>query len=224
MKLGLHLATSLMVCGLFTHSAIAAHSGHNGRSQTPSGTVTPNTKEAAGGDAIDLRITVNQGRYPGRSIKPHIANNPRGTFTSKMGLTHQNVPIHRQASPAGSAAGPQRNAIGVVVSQDKTVPNRNGAMHNTASLTTVTPSAPSSGSPPHAFNATPGNANTSITNAGQGPIGNHLSGAPAPTIVSGPSINGTGLIRPGSGTGAVGGAAKVAAGVLNGNSFRPRHL
>ena len=223
MKLGLHLATSLMVCGLLTHSAIAAHSDHNGRSQTASGTAATKTKEAAGGDAIDLRITVNQGRSTSRGITPRIANGPKATGTFKFGLTHQNLQIHRQVSSAGSGPGPQRNAIGAVVGRDKTASTGIGAMPNTTSSTTGTFSAPSSGAP-HELNARPGNANTSITNAGQGPSGNHASGALASPPANGPSIDGTGLIRPGSGAGAVGGAAKVAAGVLSGNSFRPKHL
>ena len=41
---------------------------------------------------------------------------------------------------------------------------------------------------------------------------------------SGPSINGTGMIRPGAGTGAAGGTAKITAGVISGSSFRPKHI
>ena len=109
MKLGLHLATSLMVCGLLTHSAIAAHSDHNGRSQTASGTAVPKTKEAAGGDAIDLSITVDQGDWQKRQAAHH--EWPQSGF-AKIDQTHQNVQIHRQASSTGSAAGPQRNLLG----------------------------------------------------------------------------------------------------------------
>ena len=40
--------------------------------------------------------------------------------------------------------------------------------------------------------------------------------------IGGSAINGTGMNRPGSGTGAIGGPAKIA-GVINGTTFRPRH-
>jgi hypothetical protein len=56
-------------------------------------------------------------------------------------------------------------------------------------------------------------------------IGNRALGTATPAVVGGnaPSINGTGMARPGSGTGAVGGPAKAAAGVLNGNSVQLKH-
>jgi hypothetical protein len=48
--------------------------------------------------------------------------------------------------------------------------------------------------------------------------------SPAPAqIGDAPNISGTGLIRPGSGTGAVGGPAKAAAGVLSGNGVQLKH-
>jgi hypothetical protein len=45
----------------------------------------------------------------------------------------------------------------------------------------------------------------------------------AAQIGDAPNINGTGLIRPGSGTGAVGRPAKAAAGALSGNSVQLKH-
>jgi hypothetical protein len=40
---------------------------------------------------------------------------------------------------------------------------------------------------------------------------------------TGPSISGTGMMRPGSGTGAVGGSAKVSGGVIGGNGVHLKH-
>jgi hypothetical protein len=47
--------------------------------------------------------------------------------------------------------------------------------------------------------------------------------APTTQIGDAPSISGTGLIRPGASTGAVGGPARAAAGVVSGNSVHLKH-
>ena len=38
-----------------------------------------------------------------------------------------------------------------------------------------------------------------------------------------PSISGTGMTRPGTGTGSVGGSAKTSGGAISGNSVQPKH-
>jgi len=160
---------------------------------------------------------------PGNLIAPGAAIAP-GTAPAHQPAhdDHKKVPV----SPDG---GRQRNAVGAVV--DTSTKHTN----STASGTAVPANTPAltAGSPPQGPAAISPNTKPL---AGGGPFGNsgasgttqigsHPSGT-APLAIAtmgGPSINGSGMIRPGSGTGAVGGAAKIAAGVIGGSSFRPKH-
>jgi hypothetical protein len=49
------------------------------------------------------------------------------------------------------------------------------------------------------------------------------SGALAVVAKNAPSISGTGLVRPGTGTGSVGGSAKIVGGSIGGNGVQVKH-
>jgi hypothetical protein len=57
------------------------------------------------------------------------------------------------------------------------------------------------------------------------PASDKAANAAALAIVAGngPSISGTGMVRPGSSTGAVGGSTKISGGAIGGNSVRAKH-
>src|SRR5262249_25702021 len=57
------------------------------------------------------------------------------------------------------------------------------------------------------------------------PPGNHPVNTTALMIVTtnGLAVNGTGMIRPGSGSDTVGGPARTVTGAISGSSFRPKH-
>jgi hypothetical protein len=49
------------------------------------------------------------------------------------------------------------------------------------------------------------------------------SAAVAVVAKNGSSVSGIGMTKPGTGTGSVGGAAKITGGAISGNSFQPKH-
>ena len=93
-----------------------------------------------------------------------------------------------------------RNAIGLPVRQPSA--SRNAPVVKNAV-----------GLPVHQPNASP-----NALGAAKKPINTQLTASSNRSM-----INGTGMGRPGSGTGAIGGAKRHVAGVINGTSFRPRH-
>jgi hypothetical protein len=162
---------------------------------------------------------------PGKVIVPGTVIAPTNAMAPATNPGHHHVQDQHQ-KPAGVANGvPQRNAIGAVV--DKTVKLGNTSATGAAAPTTTSTAAPIANiAPPPAAGAIVHDAKPPTNPpSGANQIGNHASGTTALAIAatSGPSINGTGMIRPGVGTGAVGGTAKIASGVISGSSFRPKH-
>jgi hypothetical protein len=108
-----------------------------------------------------------------------------------------------------------RNPIGLSVHQS-------GAVGKRTSGQTITPTpiggAPQSPSPPGGGTGLHGQHFVPVQAGGKKP-----DTAPVTTAINPMVINGTGIGRLAWHTGAVGGAAKTASGVLNGTGFRPRH-
>jgi hypothetical protein len=73
--------------------------------------------------------------------------------------------------------------------------------------------------------AATGTAPTTNSSPAAVPTADQAANSAALAVVAknAPSISGTGLIRPGSGTGAVGGSAKISTGVISGNSVHLKH-
>jgi hypothetical protein len=215
---------------------------------TPGG--TPQSGSAA---RTDTGITVHQGRNALmgsreakeiKDIKARLSGKPKTAVAPGTAAAPAN-PIATTTAPAGDAThqrahdghkvpvrpdgGQPRNAVGAVIGTSAQHPN---SATGNAPATANAP-APTTGSAPPGSTAIgphtkPLAGNGPASSSGTGgatQIGSHAPGSAALAIAatSGPSINGTGMIRPGSSTGAIGGTAKILAGVIGGNGFRPKH-
>lgn len=193
-----------------------------------------NSKEGAADTAIDTSITVHQGRETFQGGRTRLFKRPGTAVAAGNGTKHQHDGNRRRQSSAPSAAGPHRNAIGVAVDSDK-IPGRGIAAGRPAAASTaataVAPTPVSTAQGAIAASRDPnakaviGNVPVMNLNAGAVQTGNHAFGTAALTIVSGtgPNISGTGLNRPASVTGAIGGPAKSAVGIISGNRVRLKH-
>lgn len=194
-------------------------------------TTGPGVNGKEGADAaIDTRITVNQGRgtIEGLGKRPFRSSN----VNVAAGGKRQHVVDHHQGTPMRPPGDRRRNSIGAVVERGKEVEHRNAA--GVAVIpTTTTGSEPKVNSTPLATGTTIRVPNA-VSSVGNAPINNSSpvatlanrgNGTAAPTVATtnGSSINGTSMIRPASRIATIGGPAKVAPGVLSGNSFRPKH-
>jgi hypothetical protein len=200
----------------------AAHGPHGAATPSPG---TGGKLGDAGAD-IDIRITVHQGREPIKGSNPF--KKTKIVTTPRIALGHEPVHNFHQWSPVGSDAAPHRNAIGAIVVHDKAVEHGHDLAHGAVAPITTTVAAPHPAAIIHDHNMKPiiGNAPINNSSFGTTQIDNHASDAAAALKVvtaNGPSISGTAMIRPGFGAAALGGPAKIAAGGLSGNSFRPRH-
>jgi hypothetical protein len=180
----------------------------------------------AGAD-IDIRITVHQGREPIKGSKERLFKKNKTATTPGIALGHKPVHNFHQGSLVGRDAPPHRNAIGAIVEHNKAVEHGHDQPHGAVAPITTTAVAPGAAAIIHDHNLKPiiGNAPINNSSPGATQIGNHASDAAVALKVvtaNGPSINGTGLVRPGFSAGVLGGPAKVAAGGLSRNSFRLR--
>jgi hypothetical protein len=190
-------------------------------------------KENGAGASIDARITVHQGRQaPNSNEVKEIRDLKERLF--KMDPTHRSIHNHQQTSPLATDGAPVRNAVGANIEQrtagSQSIPptpsNATGQVSSGKPTTGIqvwgerSRGTVSTSDPDVQLNGTvrPDSARPSQ-------FGNHPSKTTALTIVTAnsPAVNGTGMIRPGSSSGAVGGPAKVVTGAIGGSSFRPKH-
>jgi len=162
-----------------------------------------------------------------------------------MGRRSKNFAGRQQPLGPGTASGMARNAIGMLV-QDPTgaIGTRGSTAANAAknavgvtamntvgvtAMNTVGVTAMNTvgGTAASALNGATTNAigvsmpirtRAPRTNIGRRGIGPLASNATTPNAI----INGTGMVRPGSGTAVIGGPAKNVVGVINGTGMRPR--
>jgi hypothetical protein len=180
---------------------------------TGNGAHTRTQDTGTGINPIDTRISVQ----PRRTIKPpdkigDVKSIARPGVPDNLRARHQN-------SVPGAIGGITRNAIGLPVGNN---PAAQG------------PNAGRQGSPPGAQISRPNatgdvarSAVGSVTNAGtqvSGPRVAPQNTSPIATVtaINYAAINGTRMVRPGSGPGIVGGPAKNIAGI-NGTGYRPKH-
>jgi len=196
---------------------------------------------AGGGgvNPIDTRI----GEQPRQSFKK--AAKANDWTKAIMGRPSKNFAGRQQALGPGTASGMARNAIGMLV-QDPTgaIGTRGSTAANAAknavgvtamntvgvtAMNTVGVTAMNTvgGTAASALNGATTNAigvsmpirtRAPRTNIGRRGIGPLASNATTPNAI----INGTGMVRPGSGTAVIGGPAKNVVGVINGTGMRPR--
>jgi len=181
--------------------------------------------------AVNTRITVHHGHETNGSLKNHPFKSANLRAATE-GLTHQHPGDHRWAPQVRSSEDRRRNAIGVTLGHEQTIEHRNAvgvavvpsSGAGAAPKTDSSPPAP--GALIHDPNAGRPTGNTPANASVPGAIsGSRGTGAAAPAIATtnGSSVGGTGLIRPVSRTAAIGGPAKVALGVVSGNSIRLKH-
>jgi hypothetical protein len=252
MKTGSYVLAIVAFGSLSINIAVAAHHGHRtgtiasqSKTDTPSLTKSPapteqpqgisNRANADGlapppdtvgkqGDAgapIDISITVNQGRLPSKGKGRSLTTKRKVTATPGLALKQPGHDLHQPAPAAGTGAVAHRNAVGAVLEHDRTVAHGSAGLAVPRALIAVSPQH--TGATDHSPKITPATAPVKIPSLGAAESGDHTS--PSLKVVSsnGLGISGTGMARPGLGAQALGGPAKIDAGVLSGNSFRPRH-
>jgi hypothetical protein len=226
MRIGPHLFVILAAGALSTNAAVAAYHGHHahgaatavdrGHRQAATTSTGPGGWQGA---AIDTRITVYQGREASDKTKVRPVKKATIAGAPLAGRNVEHVHNRDLAPPAGSDGSLRRNAVGAIVEPAKPADHGVDTVRGAA--------APPTAVVTRGLDAKPviGNASIGKLSAGTPPAGDHGAGAAAVTVVrmNGPSISGTGLTRPGSGTSVIGGPAKIAAGAIGGNSFRPKH-
>jgi hypothetical protein len=190
---------------------------------------------------IDTRITVNQGRAANKgpkgigvavkAIAQRLQNKSRTATATGVTIHHDAHQQHQkpaQTSVSSGAGSPRRNAIGASIEP------RTAAGHDAPSpaghAAQQSPVLQGASRPPAGVPAATSAAVTAPVpamdrnNAAQ-PVNRPDAAAHGLIAMSasGPTISGTAMIRPGAGTGAIGGPAKVATGVISGANVRMRH-
>jgi hypothetical protein len=176
--------------------------------------------EGSADHPIDLRITVHQGREIGKSVKERLFRKPKTALATGTGLNQQH------SRDQQSARALHRNAIGAIVGTEKTIKHDFATVGPAAAPVLLPQPCLRSVQPASDWCACPnpkvvvGAAPTNGSSPPAAPNGNRAADNAALVIVArnGPSISGTGLVRPGSGTGSIGGSPKIAAGIISGNS------
>jgi hypothetical protein len=169
-----------------------------------------------GGDAaapIDTSITVNQG-HPRVTGKDSAAKKLNIAFGAPPAKPHLEQPVY----PFAAHVVARRNAVGAAVHVPRATVNHAGAATVAFAPAAHPGAAPAAPALPDAgATVAPAPKTPAATSA------EHAAAALKAAIANGPSITGTGIKRPEAATAAVGGSKKVVAGVVSGNSFRPRH-
>jgi hypothetical protein len=190
--------------------------------------------QAGGGGPIDTRIA-EQPRFK-KDGKTNARKKTTMRRPSNMARPLKNFAGRQQLSGPGVAGGMARDAVGMPMRDRAGAASANGVNAADGAKNAVgamTMNAVGGA----ATNAANGNATNAIgvsgavhlnatgTNGQRGIVPVASNGAMSPNTVfkgTGRGINGTAMGRPGSGTSAIGGAAKNVAGVINGTSFRPK--
>lgn len=199
------------------HSKIANQRG-NHETVTPRG----GPEETAPDAAIDTRITVHQGREAPKNLKEPKELTDLKTRLSKKTNTAiapptnpalQHAHDNHQKLPASAQRGRQRNAIGAVLDHGATTRITNAMPPATTVVRSGHITNPAGGDTPIENEKTPG-----MPAFHRGPDASAIALVPA----NGLSVNGTSMHHQSFGT-VLGGPTKVAAGVLSGSNFRPKH-
>jgi hypothetical protein len=190
-------------------------------------------KEHAADDAIDTRIPMHQGRETTKNLKMRHFKSSNVDVAARNGFKHEHISTRRGEASVRSSGVPRRNAVGATVDSDKAGERRNALgvaivpKGTVSGLETKSDSVPlATGAVTHDSGAEHPNGKVPADGSFSGATpGNRRDGAPTVAVATtnGLSISGPGMIRPGSNTAAIGGAPKIAVGVLSGNSFRPKH-
>ena len=199
-------------------------------------------RENGAGAPIDTRITVHQGRRAPnsnevkeiRELNERLFKKLKTVIAPAIDPAHLNIHNHQLKLPLGTDGAPVRNAVGSIIEHRIAGPQRSLPATSDATRQ-VFSTMPTAGTQEWEERAsgmvstgdTAKQLNGLVPAIGANPmqLNNRTPKTPALAIVTtnSPAVNGTGMIRPGSGGGAVGGPAKVVAGAIGGSSFRPKH-
>jgi hypothetical protein len=160
---------------------------------------------------IDTRIA-EPDRHPKKAVK---TNNRKKAVISRQANSGERQP----ARNPGAALGIERNAIGIHPNAIGVTPKAAIAGAATSAVGSPVPNAAVAGPTKNAIGATAINRPGVAANIGH--QGTALISAVGTTVPHA-SINGTRMIRPGSGASAVGGAAKNGGGVINGTGIQSK--
>jgi hypothetical protein len=168
--------------------------------------------DGAAADPIDTRITVFGKPQPGRPWAVRDRNDHRKTKIVRPAGTADD---RRRTLMPADKSNVVRDAIGQKVSRAAAA--RNGTDKKDVA-------APLEGQPKSVGLGQSGGAVTAARGfvPAAGP-NSALHALPPNAALNRSAINGAAMVRPGARPGAVGGATRTAAGVINGTDFRPRH-
>jgi hypothetical protein len=182
---------------------------------------------AKGSDAtvegIDTRITVNQGRVVKTTVKGGVARKIEDGIVKKIDRAKSSNNTRESYKAFGPSAKGDvaRNAVGAVLV------DHSGAAKgpNVGRQGSGPPSADGTAKNDAATNPVGGTAKgyASVIRANIGQRGGGPRTPAGATTAHAATINGTGMTRLHSGTGAVGGPAKTVAGIINGSEVKPKH-
>jgi hypothetical protein len=191
-------------------------------------------RENMSNSPIDVHITVHQGRAsnrgPGgmgvavRAIALRLQNKSRPATAPGVAIhqdAHNQPQKPTQMSFRAGVSFPPRNAVGAGIE-----PRTASQVSHSASQSLVPPGArtPPSGAPAAVSAAAGPVAATDHNRAVQQIIRPDVAAHGLVAMsAGGPAINGTAMIRPGAGTGAIGGPAKSVTSVISGANVRMRH-
>jgi hypothetical protein len=210
-----------------------------GAGQQPSIKPVPGdgARDAIWNSPIDASIAVHQGRkpnkdsrsalLPGRALLGHLLNKSKSGITPGVAV-HHDAPRLQQKLPAGGQGEPARNAIGAHIEHRAMVHRDAASPVGKSAGQSVVPQGAGTASPGvqgAASASAPGTVTATIQNRGTPPVDRPAALAHGLVTLSagGPAINGTAMIRPGAGTGAIGGSVRTVAGVISGSNVRMRH-
>jgi hypothetical protein len=198
------LSTTVMNFAWGAETAPASH--HSGRASTrhgdasAPGPVTPRSDHGEVGGPIDTRITVLNGPHSRPSAKTH--DSKKFKISRPSGNPRGNREVRKHLGNehvVRNAIGlPVRNGLEIKAAIGEAGKTLNGGQNRVMRPTqTLVPLRAGVVKPIH------------------GPVTASMNRS---------MINGTGMVRHGSGTMAIGGANRNVAGGINGTGFRPRHL
>jgi hypothetical protein len=240
MRIAFHLCLLAACSAMSSELALAASHGHRpstaavrsapaggdtGKStvtQTEPAQTTPPPAGGNAGDApIDTSITVNQGHHP-LTGKEAAAKK----LTAEPGkLIPGQAKPHPPAHPFLAHAVARRNAVGAVATRVMPRAGNHAAVAAGASAP-ATPAGRSGAAAMAPATPAPHDVSGTAATAPKSPAAiaaDHSAAALKAATTNGPSINGTGIRRSDTTTGAVGGPAKAVAAAVSGSSFRPKH-
>ena len=192
--------------------------------------------QAGGGGPIDTRIAEQPRLRFKKDAKTNDWKKVIMGRPSNMAHPLKNFAGRQLPSGPGAAGGMTRNAVGMPTLDRASAQSAKGlnAADGTKKAVGATAMNAVGGAATNAVNgsttnaigvAVPIHSSATGTNGqrGIGPVASNGTMPPNAVINNtGMGIKGTAMGRPGSGTGAIGGAAKNVAGVINGTSFRPK--